>query len=214
MKIVICVSTLLILPSVGFGNEPDWQSLFNGQDLTGWKANMHPESFSVADGLLKAHGRNGMAHLFFVGDGISPATFKDFELEAEVRGEPNSNSGIFFHTGYELRKKKYLNKGYELQLNSTAKEKRKTGSLYAVADLATSPVDETMWFTVRLRVEGKRIVVHIDGKQVLDYTEPDKPQRLAGREKRLIDPNGGKIALQAHDPKSVFYFRSIRVRRL
>ena len=214
MKIVVCVVTLLILPTSGFGNEPAWQSLFNGQDLTGWKANMRPESFSVTDGLLKAHGRNGMAHLFFLGDGDSPATFKDFELEAEVRGEPNSNSGIFFHTGYELRKKKYLNKGYELQLNSTAKEKRKTGSLYAVADLATSPVDETKWFTIRLRVQGKKIVVHIDDQRVLEYTEPDKPQRPAGREKRLIDPNGGAIALQAHDPNSVFYFRTIRVRRL
>ncbi len=193
----------------------EWIELFNGKDLAGWKANMRPLSFSVEDGLLKAHGRRGMSHLFYVGDKDDGfETFRDFELQAEVRAEPNSNSGIFFHTDYELRNTKYLNKGYELQLNSTQKEKRKTGSLYAIVDLSESPVDETEWFNIRLRVKGKRIVVWINDSEVLDYTEPEDPDRPKGREKRLIDPKGGAIAIQAHDPKSVFYFRSIRVRRL
>lgn len=209
------VSILLIMMTPDAGaDEKQWQSLFNGDDLSGWKANSRPESFSVQNGVLKAHGRHGMAHLFCVGDADKPIRFKDFELEAEVRGEPDSNSGIFFHTSHELRKKKYLNTGYELQLNSTAKEKRKSGSLYAIVDLDSSPVDETMWFAVRLRVEGKRIRAWINDQQVLDYTEPFNPKRPAGREKRLLDPTGGAIALQAHDPKSVFYFRSIRIRRL
>ena len=105
----------------------DWQSLLNGKDLTGWKANSRPESYSVKDGVLKVHGKHGMSHLFFVGADDKDDIFVNFEFEAEARAEPNSNSGIFFHTGRELRGKKYLNKGYEVQLNSTKKEKRKTG---------------------------------------------------------------------------------------
>ena len=101
--------------------EVDWVSLFNGRDLTGWTANTRPRSFSVVDGLMKVHGRNGMAHLFYTGDDDQDDTFVDFEFEAEVRAEPNSNSGIFFHTDRKLRNKKYLHKGYEVQLNSTAK---------------------------------------------------------------------------------------------
>ena len=55
--------------SSSFGQEAGkWQDLFNGKDLTGWKANMRPVSFSVADGLMKAHGRRGMSHLFYVGE--------------------------------------------------------------------------------------------------------------------------------------------------
>jgi len=46
---------------------------------------------------------------------------------------------------------------------------------------------------------------------VVDYTEPTEPQREPSRAKRLIDPEGGAIALQAHDPGSVFYFKKIRV---
>jgi putative heme-binding domain-containing protein len=192
----------------------DWIELFNGRDLTGWQANLKPEAFSVEDGLLKAHGRNGMSHLFYTGDDGKDDVFTNFEFEAEVRAEPSSNSGIFFHTDRELRKEKYLHKGYEVQLNSTAKEKRKTGSLYAVVDLDRSPVDETKWFTLRFKVAGKRIEVWLNGKKVTDYVEPTNPERPASRAKRLIDPNGGAIAIQAHDPGSVFYFRSIRVRQL
>ena len=192
----------------------EWTSLFNGKDLTGWQANAKPESFSVHEGVLKLHGRNGMSHLFYTGDDDKDDVFVDFELDAEVRAEPNSNSGIFFHTDRELRNNKYLHKGYEVQLNSTEKEKRKTGSLYAVLDLDKSPVYETKWFTVRIRVEGKRIRVWLNDESVVDYTEPNNPERPSSRAKRLIDPKGGAIALQAHDPDSVFYFRKIRVRRL
>jgi hypothetical protein len=35
---------------------------------------------------------------------------------------------------------------------------------------------------------------------------------LAG--KRRLDPEGGAIALQAHDPGSVFYFKDIKIRKL
>ena len=191
-----------------------WLDLFNGKNLDGWEANARPESFRVEDGLLRAHGRNGMSHLFYVGDEGKDVRFKDFELSAIVRSDPNSNSGIFFHTSRELRNGKYLNKGYEVQLNSSEREKRKTGSLYAVVNLDTSPVDETKWFEVRIRVEGKRIQVHIDGARVVDYVEPLNPSRESSRAKRLLDPRGGAIAIQAHDPGSVFYFKRIRLRKL
>ena len=192
----------------------DWKPLFDGKSLAGWKADRHAGNFSIVDGVLKTHGRDGMSHLFYVGESDDYVRFKDFELELEARAEPSSNSGIFFHTDWELRKKKYLNRGYELQLNSTEKEKKKTGSLYAVVDLPTSPVDETEWFRVRLSVKGKRIQAWLNGEQVLDYTEPQNVKRPTSRAKRLISPTGGAIALQAHDPQSVFYFRGIRIREL
>ncbi|MEM8913897.1 MAG: family 16 glycoside hydrolase, partial [Planctomycetota bacterium] len=65
-----------------------------------------------------------------------------------------------------------------------------------------------------LRVEGKRIQVFVEDQQVVDYTEPENPQRERKRIKRLIDPNGGAIAIQAHDPNSVFYFKTIQLREI
>lgn len=193
-----------------------WESLFNGKDLTGWQANVMPESFTVVNGVLRVNATRQSAHLFFVGTGTSePVRFKNFEFEAAVRSEPGSNSGVFIHTDMTTRDKAlHLAKGYEIQLNSSAKEKRKTGSLYAVVDLDRSPVDETKWFQVRIVVQDRRIRVLLDGQQVIEYTEPPNVERPPERAGRRLDPNGGGIALQAHDPQSIFYFKDIRIKRL
>lgn len=200
--------------------EAGWRELFNGKDLTGWKSNADPGAFTVVDGAIKAHATHpkNRGHLFFTGqraEGLE--LFKNFELEAVVRGEPSANSGIFFHTDMETRDGVlHLKNGYEVQLNSTPTEKRKTGSLYDVVDVAVSPVDEANWFTVGIRVQGQRIVVQINGKTVVDYTEPPGvvAQRSNERKGRVLRREGGAIALQAHDDKSTFYFKSIRVREL
>jgi hypothetical protein len=195
----------------------EWQALFNGRDLTGWRANNDPESFTVRDGVLRLQALGQFkAHLFYVGDCTEGfEVFKNFELEATVRAEPNSNGGIFVHTDMSTRDAaKHLAKGYEVQLNSSTKEKRKTGSLYAVVDVDTSPVDETQWFKIRIAVVGKRITAAINGQEVLDYTEPENVVRPPERAGRLFDPSGAAIALQAHDPGSVWYFKDIRVKRL
>ncbi|TWT79713.1 hypothetical protein CA13_11200 [Planctomycetes bacterium CA13] len=194
-----------------------WSRLFNGTDLTGWKANNTSDSFSVVDGLLRvqATGRTA-AHLFFTGDrktGIEP--IKNFELKAVARSEPESNGGIFFHTDMKVRNaKKHLANGYEVQLNSSKTENRKTGSLYAVVDLATSPIDETQWFSIRILVNGDHVAVFINDEQVINYTEPPNPKRPPNRAGRVLKKTGGAIALQAHDRNSVWYFKDIQMKRL
>ncbi len=193
-----------------------WRTLFNGKDLTGWKANAFPDSWAVVDGALRANATKESSHLFYVGErkeGME--SFKDFELELEARSEPNSNGGIFIHTDFVTRDAAlHLAKGYEIQLNSSAKEKRKTGSLYAVVDLTASPVDESQWFKVRVTVRGQRITIHLNDKLVVDYTEPPNVTRPPERAGRKLNPAGGGIAFQAHDPRSVFYYRNVRVRTL
>jgi len=67
---------------------------------------------------------------------------------------------------------------------------------------------------IRITVRGKRITVHLNDRQVIDYTEPDNVIRPRSRAGRRLGPHGGAIALQAHDPASVFYFKSIRIREL
>jgi hypothetical protein len=209
----------------------EWQTLFNGRDLIGWQANNNPESFTVKDGVIRiqAPGKE-CAHLFYIGEPkavatlemansgkfppVEPVKFKNFELEAVVKAEPNSNGGIFIHTDMSVRDKAlHLARGYEVQLNSSAKEKRKTGSLYAIVDLDTSPIDETKWFTINIKVRDKRITVAIDGKEILDYTEPPNAERPKERAGRLLAADGGGIALQAHDKDSVWYFKEVKVRR-
>jgi hypothetical protein len=206
-----------ILLSATAWAEDGWQTLFNGKDLAGWRPNLFPDSWSVVDGTIRAHASQPSSHLFYVGDKpegeFVPLT--NFVLELSARGEPNSNSGVFFHTDYQLSGgEHHLANGFEVQLNSTEKEKRKTGSLYAVVDLPKSPVDESQWFRVRITVEGRHITVQLNEQTVVDYVEPDHVQPPEGRAGRKLNPAGGAIALQGHDPGSTFYFKDIRIKRL
>lgn len=207
---------LALLLSASSRAADGWRTLFNGKDLAGWRPNAYPDSWSVVDGAIRAKATKESSHLFFVGDlKEGYERFKDFELEVVARSEPNSNGGIFIHTDFATQSAALrLSKGYEIQLNSSQREKKKTGSLYAVVDLDTSPVDETQWFTVLITVRGKRIVVQVGGKTVVDYVEPENVQRPPERAGRKLNPAGGAIALQAHDPTSTFYIRSVRVRPL
>ena len=198
-------------PDTAHGDEP-WIDLFNGENLEGWRPNVLPESWSVEDGAIRAHATRPYSHLLYVGswDEDGYPRFDDFVLELEVKTEPSSNGGIFIHTDFDsVGAKNRLTRGLEVQINNTEKEKRKTGSLYQVVDLASSPVDETSWFAVRITTLDQRITIEVNDALVVDYTEPENVEG-----KPMLQPNGGAIALQAHDPDSVVYYRSIRVRRL
>lgn len=211
------ITLICLLVTTSVWAQAPWHTLFNGKDLTGWRPNVYRDSWSVVNGTIRAHATAESSHLFYVGDKPEGefVRFTNFVLELSARSEPNSNAGVFFHTDYEApNKKHHLANGYEVQLNSTEKEKRKTGSLYAVVDLPTSPLDESQWFRVRITVQGKHITVQLNDQTVVDYTEPDNVQREPERAGRKLNPIGGAIALQGHDPGSTFYFKDIRIKRL
>lgn len=209
----LCLILALFFVASCTSQSDSYVSLFNGQDLKGWKPTAGMDSYKVSDGILRVNSTGKGEHLLYVGSGDEK--FKDFELIVVSKAEPDSNSGIYFHTdGTSRHKAGWLHFGYEVQLNCTEKEKRKTASLYGVQDLAVSPVDESKWFELRIRVKGKHIQVWADGKKVVDYTEPDNVERTANRAGRFLSSEGGYIALQAHDTKSVWYFKEIKIRKL
>jgi hypothetical protein len=219
MKYFIMILTISVFLFAGQTviAQKGWIDLFNGKDLYGWKPNYDHDAFAVVDGVMRVHATKEAfrSHLFYVGEDDELVKFKNFELKVVSRGKPNSNSGIFFHTDFSERDvKRHLGKGYEVQLNSAKMEKRKTGSLYAIVDLDKAPVDDTKWFELHIIVNGKRIVVNVDGKKVIDYTEPENPERPPNRKNRLLDPKGGALALQAHDTNSTWYFKEVKVKRL
>jgi hypothetical protein len=188
----------------------EWQLLFDGSGLDGWKASETPGCFSVMeDGILKVEG--GRSHLFWMGTGNVPADFTDFELSMKVKTTPGSNSGVFFHTVYQ--ENGWPSQGYEAQVNSTHKDKRKTGSIYAVKDVVNdAPSADGQWFDYLIRVKGKTITVMVDGEVVNEFTEPEDYQPEGKNSRRRL--SSGTFAIQAHDPKSVTYYRDIRVRTL
>jgi len=63
----IALSIILLLTSTLPAD--DWLPLFNGKDLSGWRANNDPESFTVQNGILRCHALGQFkAHLFYAGN--------------------------------------------------------------------------------------------------------------------------------------------------
>ncbi len=188
--------------------ENGWIPLFNGKDLSGWTASENKDTFKVEDGLIVVHGDR--SHLFYTGD-VHGGEFKDFELWVEVQTEPQANSGIYFHTAYQ--ETDWPMKGYEVQVNQTHSDFRKTGGLYGIVDVKdVSPVEDGEWFVEHITVRGKHIVVRVNGDVTVDYTEPEGVEREGRMAGRKIDK--GTFALQGHDPGSVVRFRQVWVKPL
>jgi len=207
------VSSILLLASIivctSFTNvrKDKWISLFDGKSLDGWKVGDNASTFSVADGMIIVHGPT--AHLFYDGD-VKNHNFKNFEFKADVLTKPGANSGIYFHT--QFQQGSWPAKGYEVQVNNSHTDWRRTGSLYSIEDVKEVYVKDDEWFTEYVSVIGKRVIIKINDKTVVDYTEPENVKRGEGQEGRVI--SSGTFALQGHDPKSEVHFKNIMVKPL
>jgi hypothetical protein len=179
-------------------NVDGWISLFDGKTLNGWKASEHPATFTVKDGMIAVHGDR--AHLFYEG-AVNSHNFKNFEFKVSVMTKPGSNSGIFIHTAYQ--EEGWPSKGYEIQVNNTHTDWRKTGSIYAVQDVKEAPAKDNEWFTEHIIVNGNKITVKVNDKIINEYT--------AGSDSRL---SSGTVALQGHDPKSEVFYKDVMIKPL
>lgn len=188
-------------------NTDGWISLFDGRSFAGWKVGDNAASFTIENGAIAVNGN--VAHLFYDGD-VQQHQFKNFEFKASVMTLPGSNSGIYFHTTFQQGG--WPQKGYEVQVNNSQSDWRRTGSLYAIQDVKEVYVKDNEWFTEYITVQGKRVVIKINDKIVVDYTEPENAPRSAGMAGRLI--SSGTFALQGHDPKSKVYYKDIMVKVL
>lgn len=131
-------------------------------------------------------------------------------MKVKVMTTKGANSGIFFHTAYQ--ESGWPLKGYEVQVNNTQSDWRRTGSLYSVQDVEEVSVKDNEWFTEYIKVEGKHVIVKINNRTVVHYTEPEGVEKEECRaEKRL---SSGTFALQGHDPDSKVYYKGVLVRPL
>ncbi|GAB3890566.1 DUF1080 domain-containing protein [Larkinella knui] len=187
--------------------EKGWISLFDGKSFDGWKVGKNAESFKIEDGAIAVNGPVG--HLFYVGP-VKDHNFKNFQFKAKVMTLPGSNSGMYFHTQYQ--EESWPRKGFEVQVNNSHTDWRRTASLYAIQDVKETYVKDNEWYTEEIMVQGKKVTIKINDKVVNEYTEPDNVERPKDMAERKI--SSGTFALQAHDPKSKVYFKDIMVKVL
>lgn len=189
------------------GSSQGWVSLFDGKSFDGWKVGENASTFKVEDGKIVVNGP--VAHLFYVGD-YHDHNFKNFEFKADVMTTPGSNSGLYFHTVYQ--ESGWPEKGFEVQVNNSHTDWKRTGSLYDVVDIRENYAKDNEWYTEHIIVQGKRIIVKVNDKTVVDYTEPDNYTPSSNHSGRKI--GSGTFAIQGHDPNSKVYFKNIMVKPL
>ena len=188
-------------------DEKGWISLFDGKTLQGWKESGAKGSFYVEEGKLVSNGKP-MGHLFYAGS-VKDAKFKNFELKMDVLTKPGANAGVYFHTKYQP--KGWPQAGFEAQVNATHRDHLKSGGIYGVADVKdVAPHKDNVWWEYHITVKGRKVTIRVNGKTTMVWTQP-KDWKGKFPDRRL---GGGTFALQAHDPKSVVYFKGIRVKPL
>jgi HEAT repeat protein len=177
--------------------------LFDGRTLTGWEGD--PTIFRVEDGaivggsLKKAVGR-GNDFL------CTRKQYRDFELRLQfkLRGE-NANGGVNLRSkrnpadgvaaGYQAD----LGQGYWGYLYDEARRNR-----ILAAATPTPPIRADDWNEYRIRCEGRRIRLWVNGVQTVDYFEQESEVSQVG----II-----ALQVQANRPSEAWY-RNIRIREL
>jgi hypothetical protein len=225
------MAALMLPPTLRAEDKDGWVQLFNGKDLTGWKIHPNPHkdvsdiSEKKVDGkvvAIEAKVKDKVIPLWRVEGGTiiggGPPThlfsergdYADFHYRVEAKINDKGNSGQYFRTafgpGFPL--------GYEAQINATHSDPIKTGSLYPdyrtklvkvkdkITVMNTAPHKPDEFFTQEVIAIGSKITILVNGKQTIEYDDPDKTYVK------------GHFALQAHDPGSIMTFRKIEVKEL
>jgi hypothetical protein len=206
-------------------------SLFNGKDLTGWKLHPDPNKRDIREVIAKQQDGKLVAYhakladgkevpLWRVEDGIligsGPAShlfsergdYVNFRYRVEAQINNGGNSGAYFRTEFGPG----FPQGYEAQINATHRDPIRSGSLYPARGLGKyrdkitvmndAPHKPDEWFIEEVTIRGNHIVIQVNGKTTVDWTDPDDTYKR------------GHFALQGHDPGTVVKFRKIEVMQL
>ena len=178
--------------------------------MTGWR-HVGRGEFSVEDGALKTSG--GMGLLVYDGKVIGNSV-----LRVVYRPEsPDSNAGVFVRIPEPPHDAWFpVHKGYEVQIQDTADEYHRTGSLYSLASATEFPPSEDGWNTMEIFLKGQSTKVEVNGKLVNDFdgSQPVPERKKWYEPRRGPRPDTGYIGLQNHDGGSTVYFREVSVRPL
>lgn len=204
----LLIATALI---TGIMQAADFQPLYNGKDLDGWKM-VGPGRFVIEDGLMKTEG--GMGLLYYTG-----RKFGDCVIRVVFKTtSPHSNSGVFIRLPEPPPDPWYaVHNGYEVQIDAGGDDWHATGAIYSLSKITSrqqKPQGE--WNTMDIELKGQTTQVTLNGV-VIDTFQGSQPvpERQQWYEPiRGPRPDSGYIGLQNHDQSSTVYFKEVSFKPL
>lgn len=207
---------MALSPLAGYLKGGEWQQLFNGNDLTGWK-HVGPGGDVVEDGLIRTEG--GMGLLYWTGGKLGDCMIR---VVYKMR-DRNSNSGVFIRIP-DAPTEEWMPvfRGYEVQIDNEPEssgedEFHVTGTLYSLTKpLAKPGKPGPEWNTLEITLDGPRTIVYVNGVKVTDYKEGDPvpPRKFDFEPKRGPRPLEGYFGLQNHSDKDIVFFKEVAVKKL
>lgn len=122
-QLIIC----LFLTDYSIAQNNQWQNLFNGKDLSGWKVLGGTATFEVDNGVIVGTTVEGSPNTFLA----TEKEYGDFILEAEVMVEaPEGNSGIQTRSHFDPIGNNGKGRVYGRQCEVDPSHRRWTGGIY------------------------------------------------------------------------------------
>ncbi|MEY3564217.1 MAG: hypothetical protein RJA23_387 [Bacteroidota bacterium] len=191
--------------------EGNWKNLFNGKDLSGWKAVAGKATFTVQDGVIEGSAVFGTGNTFL----ITEELYGDFILELDLKiSHVSSNSGIMTRGQFDPAGQggKGLVYGYQVEADPTPRawsggiyDEARRGWFYPLdlnpAAKAAFKLGE--WNRYRIEALGNTIKTWVNGQEVAYFVDD-------------LDARGF-IGLQVHsiqnkeDEGRKTYFRNVRI---
>jgi hypothetical protein len=164
--------------------KPKQESLFNGNDLTGWDV-YGTELWYVKDGELVCESGPDKEYGYLG----TRKYYDDFDLSLEFKEEANGNSGVFIRS--------YIKKGVEISgwQVEVAPPGNDTGGIYEsygrgwifqIPDEKENILRKDDWNTMRIKVDGSMVTTWLNGEVMTDLTD------------EKIGQGKGRIMLQIH----------------
>jgi hypothetical protein len=162
----LAFATLAILALPVAARADDWENLFNGKDLSGWKG--RADLWSVRDGAITGYTKDGRiegGNSFLVWDG----TLKDFELKVQFKIN-GGNSGIQYRSKHAGKPDDFRIAGYQADIDGS-----KGGGFYGIV----------------YEERGRGVLCNRGTKTWIDSTGARFEQRVAdaGEVLKAIKPN-------------------------
>ncbi len=176
-----------------------FQSLFNGKDLTGWKATGKKPVWGAEKGILYVDGSGG-------GWLLTEKEYGDFELRLEFKMAKAGNSGVALRTPPK-GDPAYV--GMEIQLiddnNWPGKLQswQHTGSIYGVVPAAKIANKKTGdWNQMRIVCHGRHVLVELNKEKLVDANLDEHKEHF--KKHPGLERRAGHLGLQSHDHRVEF----------
>lgn len=212
---------LILTATVSVNGDEGWKPLFDGKTLDGWEVKGGYATYKAEDGMIVGTTADGSPNTF-----LCKGPFSDFQLEFEVKCDPELNSGVQIRSHIYEKDTPQASKpdrirtagtvyGYQCEIAKAATGS--SGNFWDEArwtrwhdDFADKPkareaFKENEWNKYRIVAKGNRIQSWVNGVPCADFTDDMDASGLIGLQVHAVGKQAGPYQVR---------WRNIRIREL